>query len=265
MLIAQISDLHVGGAEVAAYYRLDTRLALRAAVERVNALSPLPDACLVSGDVVENGTLDEYRQARAELDGLAMPWYAIPGNHDAREAMRAGFAGSASRFEDGDFLHYAIEAHPLRILALDSVVAGRTHGKLCAARTAWLETALAQQPSRPTLLMLHHPPFATRQPAVDGVCLAHQGDFAALVSRHRQIEAIVSGHVHRSISGRVAHAPASSCPSTAHQMPLALHRNDPMAFNHEPPGFQLHWWDGPGTWTTHTLPTGTFPGPFAFH
>jgi 3',5'-cyclic-AMP phosphodiesterase len=264
MLIAQISDLHVGGEEVAALYRLDTRSALRAAIDQVNALPARPDLCLVTGDIVENGTLAEYRMARDELDRLAMRWVSIPGNHDARRTMREAFAGSASVFEDGDFLHYAIDDTPLRVIALDSVVEGRTHGALCEARIAWLMEKLAQAPERPTLLVLHHPPFATRQPAIDGVCLAQPGDFAALVSQYQCIEAIVSGHVHRAIFSRVAHVQASSCPSTAHQMLLAMRREDPMAFTHEPPGFQLHWWDGPGTWTTHTVQVGAFAGPFQF-
>jgi 3',5'-cyclic AMP phosphodiesterase CpdA len=262
MLIAQISDMHVGGADVAAYYRLDTRALLASAVTQLNALSP--DLCLVTGDIVENATPAEYRLARDELDRLEMPWYAIPGNHDARGPLREAFSGSASSFEEGEFLNYAIEQFPLRILMLDSAVAGCTHGKLCAARTGWLRARLAEDPTRPTLLALHHPPFATRQPAVDGVCLAHAGDFAALVGEHRQVEAIVSGHVHRAIFSRVAHAAASSCPSTAHQMSLALRKTDPMTFTHEPPGFQLHYWDGPGTWTTHTIQIGRFAGPFAF-
>jgi 3',5'-cyclic AMP phosphodiesterase CpdA len=265
MLIAQISDLHVGGADVAAYYRLDTRAMLEAAVARINALSMRPALCLVTGDIVENGTAEEYRLARTELDRLAMPWCALPGNHDVRAPMRAVFSDRVPVDEKNEFLHYAIEDFPLRILMLDSVVPGSTHGKLCAARSEWLRTQLSGEREKPTLLAMHHPPFATRQPTVDRVCLAHAGDFAALVSCFPQVEAIISGHVHRSICSRVAQAAASSCPSTAHQMMLALRESDPMAFTHEPPGFQLHWWDGPGTWTTHTIHIGQFDGPFAFH
>ena len=264
MLIAQITDTHVGGADVAALYRMDTRAALRAAVDQINALPMRPDVCVITGDLVENGTVDEYRLARSEFARLTMPWFVIPGNHDSREPLREVFS-DVQPFETGDFLHYVVNDLPLRVIALDSLVEGRTHGKLCEDRTAWLRERLRERPTVPTVLMLHHPPFATRQPVVDGVCLAHAGDFAALVSEHCQIEAIVSGHVHRAIFSRVAHASASSCPSTAHQMLLAFRREDPMAFVHEPPGFQLHWWDGPGTWTTHTVQVGDFAGPFSFH
>lgn len=265
MRIAQITDLHVGGEDVAAYYRLDTRLALRQSVDQINALTSPPDICLVTGDIVENGTLPEYVMAREELARLRAPWYAIPGNHDRHDNFRAAFAGTHTPAGMDDFVHYAIDDFPLRVIAVDSVVPRATHGELCVRRLAWLEKILAAEPTRPTLIMLHHPPFSTSQPGVDSVCLIRRTEFAAVVSRHKQIEAIISGHVHRAIHSRVAHAAASSCPSTAHQMALAMRDNDDMAFTHEPPGFQLHVWDGPGTWTTHTVQVGRFAGPFSFH
>ena len=113
--------------------------------------------------------------------------------------------------------------------------------------------------------MLHHPPFATHQPPIDEMCLHQPASFADVIRRHPQVEAIISGHVHRAIHSRVAHAQASSCPSTAHQMALAFDRQAIVGFTHEPAGFQLHLWDGPGTWTTHTVQTGAFAGPFAYH
>lgn len=265
MRIAQITDLHVGGDDVATYYRLDTRQALRQSIDQINTLSLPIDVCLVTGDIVENGTPAEYAMAREELARLHAPWYAIPGNHDHRDNFRAGFAGMQTPWGNDDFLQYAIDEFPLRIIALDSVIPHRTGGELCARRLAWLEQTLAAAPTHPTLIMLHHPPFATWQPPVDGVCLARQQEFAGVIGRHTQVEAIISGHVHRAIHGRIAQAAASSCPSTAHQMSLAFHEGDPMAFTHEPPGFQLHLWDGPGTWTTHTVQIGNFAGPFSFH
>ncbi len=265
MRIVQITDLHVGGDDVASYYRLNTRQALRRCIDQINTLNVAVDVCLVTGDIVENGTPQEYAMAREELERLGVPWYAIPGNHDRHDEFRAGFAGARTPLSNNDFVQYAIDDFPLRVVALDSVIPRRTEGELCPRRLAWLEETLAAAPAHPTLIMLHHPPFATCQPGVDSVCLVRQDEFAGAVGRHAQVEAIISGHVHRAIHGRVAHASASSCPSTAHQMALALQKNDPMAFTHEPPGFQLHLWDGPGTWTTHTIQVGNFAGPFSFH
>ena len=47
MLLAQITDLHIKLPGVLAYKKVDTAVCLRACVERLNALSPRPDAVLV--------------------------------------------------------------------------------------------------------------------------------------------------------------------------------------------------------------------------
>ena len=265
MRIAQITDLHVGGDDVAAYYGLDTRTALKRAIDQINALDPRPDVCLVTGDIVESATPQEYALARSALQRLSMPWYAIPGNHDERGEFRRAFAGTLTPRGEDEFVQYVIDDFPLRIIALDSIVARRTHGELCSHRLRWLDRTLAAAPGLPAVIMLHHPPFETHQPLIDGMCLSNPASFADVIRRHPQVEAIISGHVHRAIHSRVAHAQASSCPSTAHQMALALDRQAPIGFTHEPAGFQLHVWDGPGSWTTHTVQTGCFAGPFAFH
>lgn len=262
MLIAQISDLHVGGEDVAARYRLDTRAALRTAIDQLNALPTRPDMCLVTGDLVDGGTLAQYGIAIRELERLEMPWYAVPGNHDERDAFREALAGTRTPAGDSEFIHYVIEGFPLRVVALDSIVPRQTVGELCEARLAWLDQALAERPRHPTILMMHHPPFATHQPMADRLTLMDRQSLAAVLRRHPQVEAIIAGHLHRAIHGRLAHAHASTCPSTAHQIALALAPDSPLAFTHEPPGFQLHVWNGPGTWTTHTVQCGRFAGPF---
>ena len=44
----------------------------------------------------------------------------------------------------------------------------------------------------------------------------------------------------------------SVCPSTAFQSALAFDGSDFRAARDEPPGYQLHYWDGP-TLATHTV------------
>ncbi len=268
MLIAQITDLHVGDERVAAYYHLDTRLALRRAVDCVNALRTPPDLCMVTGDIVESGSAQEYRLARAELDRLAVPWFPIPGNHDERAAFLECFQDRLPREGDADrldgFAQYAVGGWPLRILALDTLVPGENHGLLTGPRLDWLAAQLGRHADVSTLIAMHHPPFETAMPVIDGMILSDRTEFTQLIAKHLQVEAIVSGHIHRAIHGRVAHALASVAPSTAHQIGLAMSPQDAITFNHQPPGLQLHSWLGRGSWTTHTLPLGDFAGPFTF-
>ena len=62
-----------------------------------------------------------------------MPVHLIPGNHDARDALRAAFADHAYLPTTG-FLHYTIEGRPVRLVALDTLVPGKGYGALCAER-----------------------------------------------------------------------------------------------------------------------------------
>ena len=72
---------------------------------------------------------------------------------------------------DGGFLQYCVEDWPLRLIALDTIIPGEPGGRLCEQRLAWLAARLAEQPERATLIMMHHPPFATGIGHMDGMAL----------------------------------------------------------------------------------------------
>src|SRR5262249_59114864 len=73
---------------------------------------------------------------------------------------------------DGTFLHYTVENWPVRLIGLDTLVPGEPAGTLCAERLGWLAARLAEQPERPTLLFMHHPPIATGIEHMDAMGLA---------------------------------------------------------------------------------------------
>src|SRR6185295_9432260 len=139
------------------YKRIDTAGFLERAVTHVMALDPRPDIVLATGDLVDGGKPEEYAFLRELLAPLAMPVYLIPGNHDARDAMRAAFPDHTYLPPSG-FLQYAIEDRPVRLLALDTLVDGKPYGELCTERLGWLESRLGEQ-DRPTVIFMHHPPF----------------------------------------------------------------------------------------------------------
>lgn len=127
MLLAQITDLHIKLPGALAYKKVDTAACLRACVERLNALSPRPDAVLVTGDLTDFGTADEYRHLAACLKPLEMPVYLMVGNHDDRAALREVF-DARYLHESGtgsDFVQYAFDLRGVRVIALDSQKPGR--------------------------------------------------------------------------------------------------------------------------------------------
>src|SRR5437868_15346528 len=111
MLIAQLSDTHVSVQGVRVYGRIDANAGLMQAVESLNRLRPLPDAVIVSGDLVESGKAEQYTALRSILNRLVPPFYVLPGNHDTRENLSAAFPDHAYLPQTG-FLHYAIGFGP---------------------------------------------------------------------------------------------------------------------------------------------------------
>ena len=103
----------------------------------------------------------------------------------------------------------------------------------------------------PTLIAPHHPPFATGIAHMDAIGLDGAAAFADIVAAHPQIEAIVCGHLHRTISATVGGRRAMTAPSPAHQVALDLTPTGPGAFRMEPPGYLLHAFVG-GRLVSHT-------------
>lgn len=256
MLIAQITDLHVVEPGALLLGAIDTNGCLARCVARLQGLEPQPDLVLITGDLTNDGTPDQYAHLRAMLAPLALPVHVLPGNHDRRGPLRDAFADHAylpAEADDGPYLHYVIEGGPLRVVALDTVVEGETAGALCPERLAWLDARLSEALHRPTLIAMHHPPFPTGIPFMDRIGLAGSAEFAALVARFPNVERVVCGHVHRPVQARVGGRPAGICPSTAHQIHLTFDDRQPDAWVGEPPAFQLHLWHETAGLLTHTV------------
>ncbi len=242
-----MTDLHVVAGGELPCGRVTTNAYVREAVAHVNGLDPLPDAVVVSGDLVDNGTAEEYAELREILAPLRPPMYVIPGNHDDRQPLLEAFADHAYLPRPGArFVHYAVDDHPVRLVGVDTIVPGRGHGELCRERLSWLDATLAAGHDRPTFVFMHHPPFRTGIGWLDEMGLG--GDARALeevVRRHPQVLRVACGHVHRPIHVAWGGTIASTCPSACHQAALRL--TDSMeaagAIAMEPRAVELHLFD----------------------
>ncbi len=198
MLILQITDTHIKLPGKLAYRRVDTAAMLRDCVAEVLKLDPRPDIIALTGDLVDLGRPEEYQHLKSILAPLKAPIYAIPGNHDERDAMREAFREEGYLPASG-FLNYAVDKWPLRLIGLDTIIPMQGGGELDAERLAWLDSTLAQKPSAPTVVMMHHPPFPTAIAHMDRIGLKGREGFAAIMAKHNQVQAIFCGHLHRTI------------------------------------------------------------------
>ncbi|BBK38432.1 3',5'-cyclic adenosine monophosphate phosphodiesterase CpdA [Allostella sp. ATCC 35155] len=265
MLIAQLSDPHVRPEGVLYQGVADSNRMLEAAIDRLHGLDPRPDVLVLTGDLVDEGLPEEYAAARAILDRLEIPLRLLPGNHDERRAFRDAFADRHYYLPATGPLHWADGGHgPVRVVALDVTVPGLHHGLVDAAGARWLDSTLAEEPGRPTLLLLHQPPFTCGIPYMDLYRCHGEERLAAVLRRHPQVERVACGHVHRTMQLRFAGTLLVTAPSTATQIALRLRPDAEPASHLDPPGFLLHHWL-PGTGlVTHVCPVAEGPGPFPF-
>jgi len=157
-----------------------------------------------------------------------------------------------------------LDEYPVRLIALDTLLPGRTGGLMCEARCDWLAARLEEAPARPTVIFMHHPPFATGIEHMDQMGLDGIDRMAQVVRRYPHVERILCGHLHRSIQTRWCGTVVMTSPSTAHQVVLDLRAQAPLAFAMEPPAFLVHVWrEGLGL-ISHTSYVGEFAGPYSF-
>jgi 3',5'-cyclic-AMP phosphodiesterase len=264
MIIAQLSDPHIGVPGTLLYGRVDTADFLARAAAEITQLEPRPDIVVLTGDLVAIGEPAEYDHLRRILAPLPMPLFVIPGNHDAREPLRAAFGGDGYLPPEG-FIQYVVEDYPLRLVALDTHIPRSSAGELCEERLAWLEKTLAAERGKPTFLFGHHPPFICGIGHMDKIRLIAGAErLEAIVRANPQVRAIAFGHHHRPIETLFGGALASIAPGVAHQVELDLRDGEPEGqMNLEPPAYRLWRWDGQRL-ISHMAYVERFPGPYPF-
>src|ERR1700743_96615 len=130
-LLLQISDTHLGSD----WDGPDPDECLLRAVEAILELPQRPDALVVSGDLTQNGTADEYGRVRELLAPLGLEPHVLPGNHDLRGPLREAFGLPGAGAEPAS---HVADLGPLRLVCLDSTIPGAEGGALDEGRIEWL-------------------------------------------------------------------------------------------------------------------------------
>lgn len=165
----------------------------------------LPDFFLLTGDLVHNGSEEEYGSLRSLLTELCggAPVYAGPGNHDT-DAYGPGFLQTESPppFDR----EYTDPSSGLRILAMDSRGGAYESGFLCEDQLAWLSDRLADGGGKKTILALHHTPHISGEEEF----LIHQMENPQSlfeVVKDSGLLAIFCGHTHKAFASRLGDIP----------------------------------------------------------
>lgn len=264
MLIAQLSDLHIRPSGTLYKGVVDSNALLYRAIDHLHQLDVLPDLVLITGDLVDKGEFDEYEMVAQILESLRIPYLLIPGNHDDRHNLIEAFPKHSYLRNHGP-LNYFCDDYPVRIIGVDSTVPGEHHGLITSGTLNWLEGVLENNKTKPTLIMLHQPPFACGIPYMDEYQCIESDGLESVIRRYENIEAILCGHVHRLMIHRWAKTVVIGCPSTATEIALQF-RDDAIPQSYlGPHGYLLHLWTKAGRFVTHMCNIDHQEGPFPFY
>jgi 3',5'-cyclic-AMP phosphodiesterase len=184
VLIAQLSDVHVGGSR----YREEL---LRTAIEEINAAEP--DLVVIAGDLTDDGYPDQYPLAEKELGAIAARHIVrVPGNHDARNV---GYLLFEDTFGARDSrLRFACGGLDVALIGVDSSKPDIDEGEIGREHYGWIEEGFADDTDLRVFVCHHHlmPVPGTgreRNQVLDA------GDVLALL-RRCSVDLVLSGHRH---------------------------------------------------------------------
>lgn len=111
---------------------------------------------LLSGDLTEYGTEEDYKQLRTEIEKRFpdIPVIVTPGNHDDLLAFQKGWFGLNTAVNRP--YCYIKRLGPMSILSLDNSYPGSADGKIGQYQCNWLKNALESEKGQTILLMTHH-------------------------------------------------------------------------------------------------------------
>jgi hypothetical protein len=116
-----------------------------------------------------------------------------------------------------DFVDYAIEDFPVRLIALDTLSPGNGKGEFRSEQVRDLIDRIDVETTKPIAVFTHHPPFEVTV-GPDRLHFETPESMSRLrdaLMRSRRVVAVFSGHVHRAAAGHVGSIPASVVPCIA--------------------------------------------------
>ena len=195
LTLAHVSDLHVGQDREDGGARSVRRA--RQVIDYLNALPGELDGILVTGDLADHGTAEEYRTVAEILATARFPVLTCPGNHDERVAYQQVLLGEPD--DAGQPVNHVHRVGGVTVAMCDSTIPGEDGGLLDDTTLTWLDKVLTDAPAdEPALVCFHHPPVVLHIPYVDSIRQQRAERLADVLAAHENVTAVLCGHAHTS-------------------------------------------------------------------
>jgi len=227
--LIQFTDPHLYGDAAGSLRGIATLPALERAIAHARRHHWDLDALLLTGDLVQDDA-GGYAHIRRLFADLGKPVHCIAGNHDLIDEMRVALATTPFHI-DGHF-----DVGMWRIVMLDSSVPGSAVGHLAPPTLARLDHALTAASGRHVLVCLHHHPIDMRSAWLDRVGLDNRDEFFEILDRHRNVRAVLWGHVHQQLDTTRSGVRLLATPATCAQF---LPGSEQFAIDRKPPAYRV--------------------------
>ncbi|WP_104128861.1 metallophosphoesterase [Cryobacterium sp. Y57] len=200
-VILHLTDTHLIKDAGLHYGSVDTVAALARVLRRAGSLGHV-DVIACSGDLSDDGSAESYALLQSQLE----PWagergaaivYAM-GNHDRPEGFGQVLGDGHDAFADREAsngLYGVSNVSGLRVITLNSTVAGKGYGALDSAQLLWLRGVLAEPSANGSMVVLHHPPVAAETELL-GALQLHDPEALRDALTGGDVRLILAGHYH---------------------------------------------------------------------
>jgi len=163
----------------------------------VNENPVKPDFLLLTGDICEDGSAEDYSYVEKRLTMMFhVPMISTPGNHDNKEYYYKGFL---KQKQSDSGLNDTL-CHGIRILSVDSSDIAHQDGLITEETVHELQLALNSHCEVPTILITHHHLIPDQ---VSIAACAYPAAFMETL-QNSNILAVLNGHTHHPNIGKFA-------------------------------------------------------------
>lgn len=139
---------------------------------------------LHSGDLVNEGNEAQWLAFEEAMEGFALPFYPVPGNHDGLGGKLEGYLAHSG----APAAHYSFDRGDVHFTMADS-----HNGGIGAAELTWLREDLSATAQPIKMVVLHHPPF---DPDGTDHIMAYGNESFMDLMVEQNVDYVFAGHIH---------------------------------------------------------------------
>jgi Icc protein len=190
---------------------LNTDQSLHDVLELITEREPAFDYLVCTGDIASAGHDTCYRRFIDIIRHyFSEPFAWLPGNHDSVPIMNALNIPNPPESR-------VVELGNWLIVLLNSVVPNKVYGNFEASELDFLSQTLNANPTKHTIVMLHHQPVLIGSAWIDQYIVRNANDFFKVIDQNPQVKAVAWGHVHQDFHSLHKQIALIATPSTCVQ------------------------------------------------